>query len=172
VSSQGWFVVLVGLFAVERCVELVLSTSNVRWAMARGGLESGRGHYPAMVAVHAGLLVAAPLEVMVLGRPFVAVLGWPMLAVVVAAQGLRWWCIASLRRRWNTRVVVVHGLPLVRSGPYRWLQHPNYLAVVVEGIAFPLVHSAWITALTFTALNALVLKTRLTTENAALPTSA
>jgi len=81
---------------------------------------------------------------------------------------LRWWCITTLGPRWNTRVVVVPGLPLVRTGPYRWFKHPNYVAVVVEGFALPLVHSAWLTALAFTVLNAMLLRVRIRTENEAL----
>ena len=80
-----------------------------------------------------------------------------MLALVVASQALRWWCIATLGRRWNTRVIVVPGLAPVTSGPYRLLPHPNYVAVVVEGVALPLVHEAWITALVFTVANAVLL---------------
>nr|WP_246401407.1 isoprenylcysteine carboxylmethyltransferase family protein [Jiangella mangrovi] len=91
-----------------------------------------------------------------------------MLALVVASQALRWWCIATLGHQWNTRVIVVPGLPLVAGGPYRWLRHPNYVAVVVEGFALPLVHSAWITAVVFTLLNAGLLAVRLSVENAAL----
>jgi methyltransferase len=90
----------------------------------------------------------------------------------VASQGLRWWCIRTLGRRWNTRVVVVPGLPLVRSGPYRLIPHPNYVAVVVEGVALPLVHAAWVTALVFTVANAVLLSVRLRVENAALDTAA
>jgi methyltransferase len=80
-----------------------------------------------------------------------------MLVLVVLAQALRWWCIRTLGRRWNTRVIVLPGLPLASSGPYRWLPHPNYVAVVVEGFALPLVHTAWVTAIVFSALNALLL---------------
>ena len=97
-------------------------------------------------------------------------LAWPMLTVVVAAQALRWWCIATLGRRWNTRVIVVPGLAPVRSGPYRWLSHPNYVAVVAEGVALPLVHASWVTALVFTLTNAALLTVRLRAENAALAT--
>jgi methyltransferase len=91
-----------------------------------------------------------------------------MLAVVVAAQGLRWWCIRTLGRQWNTRVVVIPGARRVDGGPYRLMPHPNYVAVVAEGIALPLVHTAWITALVFTVLNAALLAVRIATENAAL----
>jgi methyltransferase len=116
--------------------------------------------------LHTGLLVACLVEAA--HREFLPALGWPMLAVVLAAQALRWWCIATLGRQWNTRVVVVPGGGRVTGGPYRYLRHPNYVAVVVEGIALPLVHTAWITALVFTALNAALLRTRITVENRAL----
>jgi methyltransferase len=95
-----------------------------------------------------------------------------MLVLVLASQALRWWCIATLGPRWNTRVIVVPGLALVASGPYRWLRHPNYVAVVVEGFALPLVHTAWITALAFTVLNAVLLfAVRIPAENRALATA-
>lgn len=151
------FVVVLAATAAERLAELVLSARHARWAFARGGVERGRGHFPAMVALHTALLVAPVVEVVVADRPFLPWLGWPALALVVAAQGLRWWCIATLGRQWNTRVIVVPGAPLVARGPYAHLAHPNYVAVVLEGIALPLVHTAWVTALAFTALNAVLL---------------
>ena len=91
-----------------------------------------------------------------------------MFAVVLAAQALRWWCIATLGHQWNTRVVVVPDASRVTGGPYRFLPHPNYVAVVLEGVALPLVHTAWITALAFTLLNAALLTARINVENAAL----
>lgn len=169
--STTWYLVLLGLVALERLAELVVSTRNARRAKAMGGVETGQGHYPAMVALHTGLLVGCAVEVVALDRPFLPWLGWPMLALVVASQALRWWCIRTLGVRWNTRVIVVPGLPLVTGGPYRWLRHPNYVAVVVEGIALPLVHTAWVTAVLFTALNIPLLAVRLRCEEAALATA-
>ena len=171
-SSQTWFTVLVLLVGIERLAELVVSRRNAAWAFARGGVESGRRHYAAMVLLHTGLLVGAVLEVWLAGREFVPALGWTMLVVVLAAQALRWWCIATLGRQWNTRVIVVPGLPLVGSGPYRWFRHPNYVAVVVEGVALPLVHTAWVTALVFTMANAALLRVRIRVEEAALDPAA
>lgn len=163
------YLMVVGLTAVERLVELVVSARNARWSFERGGVESGRGHFPAMVLLHTALLVACAAEPLVADRPFVPWLGWPALALVVGSQALRWWCIGTLGRRWNTRVVVVPGLPLVARGPYRLLRHPNYVAVVVEGIALPLVHTAWVTAVVFTVLNAvLLLRFRIPAEERAL----
>jgi methyltransferase len=171
-SSNAWYAVLIALVAAERLAELRVSKRNIAWAVRNGGQEFGFDHYPRMVLLHVGLLVACLVEVEVFDRPFVPWLGWTMLALVVAAQALRWWCIRTLGPRWNTRVVVVPGLPLVRTGPYKWsdrgLRHPNYVAVVVEGFALPLVHSAWLAALTFTVLNAMLLRVRIRTENEAL----
>jgi methyltransferase len=163
-----WYVVLIAAVAIERIAELVVSQRNLAWSRARGGVEFGARHYPAMVTLHTGLLAGCLLEAIVLHRPFLPALGWPMLAVVLAAQALRWWCIATLGHQWNTRVVVVPDASRVTGGPYRFVPHPNYLAVVLEGVALPLVHTAWITALTFTMLNAVLLTTRIKVENAAL----
>ena len=163
-----WYVLLIAAVACERVAELVVSNRNLAWSRSRGGIEFGAGHYPAMVMLHTGLLVGCLAEVIWLHRPFLPSLGWPMLAIVVAAQALRWWCITTLGRQWNTRVVVVPGAPRVAGGPYRLIPHPNYVAVIAEGVALPLVHSAWITALVFTVLNAALLTTRITTENNAL----
>ncbi|WP_338785073.1 isoprenylcysteine carboxylmethyltransferase family protein [Streptomyces sp. DG1A-41] len=167
-SSEAWFTVLVLAVGLERVAELAVSHRNAAWSLARGGVESGRGHYPFMVVLHTGLLVGALVEVWVRRPDVVPVPAWSMLALVVFAQGLRWWCIATLGRQWNTRVIVVPGAARVTGGPYRWITHPNYVAVVVEGLALPLVQSAWITAAVFTALNGLLLATRVRAEDAAL----
>lgn len=156
---------------VERLAEMVISTRHAKWAFARGGREYGKEHFPWMVALHTGLLVGAAAEVILLDRPFIPWLGWPMLAIALACQAGRYWVIWALGNQWNTRVIVVPGLPRVVRGPYRyrWLPHPNYLIVVVEGIALPLVHTAWITAIAFTVLNAiLLLRFRIPTEDRAL----
>lgn len=163
-----WYVVLIAVIGVERLSELVVSKRNWAWSRERGGVEFGAGHYPVMVVLHVGLLAGCLIEVFAFQRPFIPALGWPMLAVVVAAQVLRWWCITTLGHQWNTRVIVVPGATRVTGGPYRLIPHPNYVAVVLEGIALPLVHSAWITALVFTVLNAELLRTRIKVENGAL----
>jgi methyltransferase len=163
-----WYGLLVAAVAAERVAELVVARRNERWSSARGAIVTGQGHYPAMVALHTGLLVGCPAEVWLADRPYVPTLAWPMLAALVGAQALRWWCIETLGPRWNTRVMVVPGLPLVTSGPYRLLRHPNYVAVVAEGVALPLVHTAWVTAAVFTVFNAALLTVRIRCENRAL----
>jgi methyltransferase len=162
------YYLLVLAVAIERVAELVVSRRNAQWSFAHGGKEFGRPHYVVMAAIHTALLVGCVIEPWALHRPFIAWLGWPMLVVVALSQALRWWCIRTLGRRWNTRVIVIPDAPLVRQGPYRWLHHPNYVAVVAEGFALPLVHTAWLTATAFTLANALLLTVRMRVENAAL----
>jgi methyltransferase len=163
-----WFTVLIVAVGLERLAELVVSTRNAAWSAERGGVETGAGHYPVMVVLHTGLLVGTLAEVWLRRPAVVPALGLTMLALVLASQALRWWCIASLGRQWNTRVIVVPGLPRITGGPYRLLSHPNYVAVVVEGFALPLVHSAWITAVVFTVCNAALLTVRIGVESRAL----
>jgi methyltransferase len=162
------YYLLILAVAVERLAELVVAKRNARWAFAQGGKEFGHEHYPIMVTLHTALLLGCVIEPWALHRPFIGWLGWPMLAVAVLAQVLRWWCITTLGQRWNTRVIVLPEAPLVRQGPYRWLHHPNYVAVVAEGFALPLIHTAWLTAVAFTLANAMLLRTRLRVENSAL----
>jgi len=164
----GWYLPLVLAVAAERCAELVVARRNRAWSRRHGGVEYGAGHYPVMVALHTALLVACLVEVWRGQRPFVPVLGVSMLVVLVASQGLRWWCIRTLGHRWNTRIIVVPGLRAISRGPYAVWRHPNYVAVVAEGVALPLVHSAWWTALGFTLANLAVLRVRIRAENAAL----
>jgi methyltransferase len=159
---------LLAVIGVERVCELVVSTRHANASLRRGGVESGAGHFPVMVALHVLLLVGCVVEPLALHRTFIPALGYPMMAVVVAANALRWWCIATLGPSWSARVIVISGMPLVRSGPYRWFAHPNYVAVIIEGAALPLAGSAWITAGTFTVLNAALLTVRLRCETRAL----
>ncbi len=166
--TQWAFVGLVAAVAVERIVELRLSQRNAAWAFERGGVEAGQGHFTVMKILHTLFLFAAPAEVLLLDRAFPAPWGWIALAAVAATMGLRYWAIATLGVRWNTRVIVVPGLAAVNGGPYRWLRHPNYLAVIVELAALPLVHGAWITAVSFSVANAGLLRVRIRCEEQAL----
>ncbi|MFD1714069.1 isoprenylcysteine carboxyl methyltransferase family protein [Amnibacterium flavum] len=167
------YAVLLLLVGFERIAEVVISTRNARWAFARGGVEYGRAHFPWMVALHTGFIIACFVEVVVADRPFIPWLGWTMFGLAILSQVLRYWCIATLGPQWNTRVIVVPGMSLVDRGPYRFLSHPNYVVVVLEGIALPLVHTAWVTAIAFTVLNAiLLLGFRIPVENRALAGSA
>lgn len=166
-SSWAYAAFILALGA-ERIGELILSHRNARWARERGAIEYGQGHLPWMKALHTAFLLACPLEVFLLSRPFIPLLGWACVACVIATQGLRYWTIATLGRRWNVAVLVLPGVPAVSGGPFRFVRHPNYVAVVVEGLAIPLAHSAYLTALCFTVLNAWLLTVRIRCEERAL----
>jgi methyltransferase len=168
-AGRTFFLVLVGAVALERLLELALSARNARRTLARGAVEAESGaFYALMVGVHALFLPAAVVEVVALGRPFVPPLAALATAGVVAAQALRYWAVTTLGERWNTRILVVPGAPVEAGGPYRFVRHPNYVAVALEMAALPLVHTAWITALVWSAANAALLAARIPREEAAL----
>jgi len=157
----------VGLVGLQRLLELSYSRRNERRLRARGAVERGAGHYPLIVAVHTLWLVSTLVEGLLRGPEIPA--WWPLpLAAFLLVQPLRYWAILSLGMNWNTRVLVVPGTKLVRSGPYRYFPHPNYVVVAVEILAFPLIFGAWITAIIFSLLNAALLYMRIKTENRAL----
>ena len=167
-TSQALYLGFLGLLAVERLYELRLSRRNAAWALAQGGVEVGRAHYRAMVALHTGFLIACGVEVVFGHRPFAGLFGWIAIGGAVLSQGLRYWAIHSLGPRWNTRIIVLPQVKPVTSGPYRYLRHPNYVAVIAEGLFVPLMHNAWATALAFTLGNAMILSVRIRMEEKAL----
>ncbi len=162
------YVILLALIATERMVEVRRSNRNVAWAMERHGIETGQRHFRVMTAIHALFLPACALEVWLFDRPWVPALGISMLAVALLAQGLRWWAVATLGPRWNVRTVVVPGEPVVTRGPYRFVRHPNYVAVSLEFMVIPLIHTAWLTAILFSLFNLPLLATRIRCEERAL----
>jgi methyltransferase len=155
------------LVAAQRLFELVLARRNERRARARGAVERGKRHYLLIVALHTLWLFSTLVEGLLRG-PEIPVF-WPIpLALFLLVQPLRYWAIFTLGERWNTKILVLPGEKPVRRGPYRCLDHPNYVVVVVEILSFPLIFGAWITALVFTVLNAAILSVRIREENRAL----
>ena len=168
-GSTIFFLVLVGAVAGCRLIELRLSRRHQR-ALAEGGAAVlPEPVFPAMVALHTGILAAAVIETLVLGRPFIAVVAIPAVALVALANALRFWVIASLGVQWNVRVVAsTPALGVVTGGPYRFVRHPNYVAVFVELCALPLVHGAYLTAAAGALLHVLVLRHRIGLEESVL----
>ncbi len=153
---------ILSLVTLQRLGELALAERNTRRLLSRGAHEVGRGHYPFIVAVHAGWLIT--LWLLGPGPPIHLL----PLALFVALQAARVWVLASLGTRWTTRIIVLPGAPLVRSGPYRWVDHPNYLIVIGEIFVLPLVFGLGEVALLFSLLNGIVLWVRIREENKAL----
>jgi methyltransferase len=169
--SVALYTALLGLVGAERLFELGLSRRNIAWALGRGGHKVEGDAFSALAIMHAAFLPACLLEVVLLKRAFVPALGIPMLVVVAGAQALRYWAVATLGRRWSVRVVVIPDAASVTGGPYRFVRHPNYLAVVLEVAALPLVHGAYVTAAAFSALHAVLLGRRIRVEERALATA-
>ncbi len=167
-ASVALYLGLLVLLGCERGAELLVSRRNAQRTFAAGGVETGRRAYAIMVAVHALFPLACAAEVLLVSRPFPGAAGFAALAVALGAQALRWWAVATLGERWSTRVIVVPGAAPVTGGPYHFLRHPNYLAVVLEMAAVPMIHGAWLTALVFSALNAALLAHRIPAEERAL----
>lgn len=167
-DTRVLYTALVILAAAGRLLELRIANRNRRAMLAQGGVEVSPGHYPWMVVLHTVWLFACPLEVWLLDRPFLPGLGIPSLILFAAAFGLRYWVISTLGERWTTRIVCLPGVEPVTGGPYRWLRHPNYLAVILEIASLPLVHTAWLTALAFSLLNAFLLRVRIRAEEEGL----
>ena len=162
------FTLVVGFVAVARIAELVASRRNERRLRARGGREFGARHYPWMVMLHTSFLISGPAEVWLLDRPARPIVTIVAAAVLAVATVLRIWVLRTLRGRWTARVIVVTGDSPVIHGPYRLLRHPNYVAVALEIASIPMLHGAWLTALVFSAANAVVLGVRISAEETAL----
>lgn len=155
-------VVILSLVTVQRIGELVLARRNTRRLLARGAVETGAGHYPFMVALHAAWLIG--LWLLAWDRP----LNLWLLAVFIGLQAARVWVIASLGSRWTTRIITLPGEPLIRHGPYRFMSHPNYVVVAAEILILPLAFGLVWFALVFSALNAAMMRVRIRIEGDAL----
>ena len=155
-------VLILALVTFQRLAELPWARANTKRLLAAGGQEVAAGHYPLIVVLHAAWLGC--LWWLAPGRP----VSLPLLALFGLVELGRLWVLATLGRRWTTRIIVVPGEALVRRGPYRLVDHPNYLVVAAEIALLPLVFGLWQVALTFSLLNAAVLWVRIRAENWAL----
>jgi methyltransferase len=167
-TTQWAYLGLLVLLGAERLFELGLSRRNAARAFARGAVEAGQRHYRVMALFHTLFLFACGAEVLLWPRTSPGAWGTAALATALGAQGLRYWAIRTLGERWNVRIIVLPEEAPVTSGPYRFLRHPNYVAVVAEMAAVPLIHGAWVTALVFSLGNVLLLFVRIRAEEAAL----
>jgi methyltransferase len=165
---QLLYAAVVVFVIAQRLSELAVSRRNVRRMRTRGGVELGADHYPWMVLLHVLFLASCVAEPWLLDRPIRPRLATAMLVLLAVGMGLRMWTLLTLGDRWTTRVVVVPGEAPVATGPFRFVAHPNYLAVVIEIVAIPMIHTAWLTATVFTVLNAGMLRLRISIEERAL----
>mgnify|MGYP001394824063 CR=1 FL=1 len=165
------YLALLVLVAIGRFVELGISRRNQRELQKQGVRKITEPHFRWMVLLHGGVLAAAAIEVVTLHRPLIPALAISMGALFLLANLLRWWVIRTLAGHWNVEVMTSSQVGVVTFGPYRWVRHPNYAAVVIELFALPMIHAAWITALAGTAVNLEILRRRLNVEDAVLMAS-
>lgn len=159
--------IVLTIVIIQRLVELFIAKRNEKWMKSQGAFEAGASHYPYMVAMHVFFFVSLIVEVIVFDRGFSPI--WPLfLAIFLVAQLLRVWCLSSLGRYWNTKIIVLPNANVVRKGPYRWIRHPNYVIVATELIVLPLLFSAYFTAILFTILNIWMMSVRIPAEEQAL----
>ena len=171
--SQSVIAYLILLFfvGVVRLIELRISARNQRGMAEKGVSKVSEPRYRWMVALHIAVLISAGLEVVFLHRPLIRPLAAVCLAVLAFSIILRWWVIRTLASHWNVQVMASTSLGVVSSGPYRWVRHPNYLAVFLELLAIPLIYSAWITAIWGTLAHVLILRWRIHVEEEMLMAS-
>ena len=155
-------IIILALVTAQRLGELWLSKRNTALLLANGAREHAPGHYPLIVALHTTWLLA--LWLFALPRPMDGF--W--LAMFVLIELARIWVLCSIGSRWTTRIIVPPEEVLVRRGPYRWVNHPNYLVVIAEIVVLPLIFGLWQIALIFSLLNAAILTVRIRAENTAL----
>lgn len=161
------FSVIIAIVIGQRLIELVIAKRNEKWMRSQGAFEVGARHYPIMVAMHSTFFLSLLFEVIVLDRslsPF----WWLLLIGFLFAQIGRIWCLLSLGKFWNTKIIILPGADVVRKGPYRFIRHPNYLIVSIELLLLPLIFNAYFTAILFSTLNAWMLSVRIPAEERAL----
>lgn len=168
VTTAYAYLVFLALLAAERAVELAISRRNAARAFAQGAVEVGQRHFRVMSIFHSAFFVACAAEVIGFQRAFPGGLGVVCVAIALAAQVLRYWAITSLGDRWNVRIIVLPGALPVTRGPYRFMRHPNYLAVILEMACIPLIHGAYLTAIAFSVGNTALLWIRIRAEEQAL----
>lgn len=162
--KRSGFPALLVAVGLGRLIELGISRRRQRRLVRAGVAMVPEPHFRAMVLLHAGVLASAALEVRLLKRPLVRPLALPMALVFLAANALRWWVIAALAEHWNVRVMDSVARGVVTRGPYRWIRHPNYVAVFLELLALPLIHTAWLTTLLGGVAHVWVLRQRIAAE--------
>jgi methyltransferase len=162
------YLALLALVGLGRLVELRISRRNQQKLEKQGVRKIAEPHFRWMVFMHGGVLACAATEVILLRRPLIPLLAIAMTALFIFANALRWWVIRTLAGHWNVEVMASSRVGVVTSGPYRWVRHPNYVAVVIELFALPMIHTAWITALAGTLANLEILRRRLRVEEGVL----
>ena len=161
------FGIVLSIVILQRLVELFIAKRNEKWMKDQGAFEAGASHYPLMVGMHILFFIVFIIEVSFFDRQLSPI--WQiLLAIFLLAQLLRVWCLASLGKFWNTKIIVLPDADVVRRGPYKWIRHPNYAIVATEILVLPLLFGAFLTAVLFSILNIWMMSVRIPAEEKAL----
>lgn len=161
------FGIVLTIVILQRIIELFIARRNEKWMKSQGAFEAGASHYPYMVAMHMFFFIVLISEVLFFHRALSII--WPIwLGIFLVAQIMRIWCLSSLGKFWNTKIIVLPNAKVVRKGPYKWLRHPNYVIVATELLVLPLLFNAIFTAFLFSLLNIWMMTVRIPTEEKAL----
>lgn len=161
------FLIIISIVIIQRLIELFVAKRNEKWMLSQGAFEAGAAHYPVMVAMHITFFASLLIEVTVFDRPLSPI--WLLFLIVfILAQAFRVWCLYSLGKFWNTKIIILPGANVIQKGPYRFIRHPNYVVVAIELLVLPLLFSAYFTAVIFTLLNIGMLSIRIPVEEKAL----
>lgn len=161
------FSFVISIVILQRLVELVVAKRNENWMLSQGAFEVGAAHYPVMVSMHIAFFISLLAEVIQLDKSLSSI--WiSLLIIFLVAQVARIWCLTSLGKFWNTKIIILPGADVVQRGPYKWVRHPNYIIVTTELFVLPLMFGAYLTAIIFTLLNVWMLSVRIPAEEKAL----
>src|SRR5947208_10728070 len=166
--SRYLYLALLAAVGVLRLVELRISHKHQERMLTQGAVRVPEPHFKWMVVVHTGVLVGAALEVVLLRRPFLPLLGGAMFVVFLASNLMRFWVVRTLGDLWSVQVMDSTRIGVVTTGPFRLVRHPNYTGVILEMISLPLIHTAWITAIVTSLAYSFVLSTRIRAEESVL----
>jgi len=157
-----YFIIFILFFILQRLSELYIARKNEKWLLEQGAIEYGQSHYPFIVALHTLFIVSIIVEYLLRGSPPIS---WIFLALFIVVLLFKFWALSSLGKYWNTKIYRIPGVYPIKKGPYKFLNHPNYMEVVCEIAIIPLVFHLYYTAIVFTILNAAMLTVRIKTEN-------
>lgn len=164
-SKLLWIILI--FIICQRLIELLIAKSNEQWMKKRGGVEVGEDHHKWFVIVHILFFISIISESFIINKQTVHI-NYMLLFIFIITQVARFWCIYSLGRFWNTKIIVLPGTSLIQKGPYKYIKHPNYIIVGIELIVIPLLFGAYLTAVIFPILHILLLRIRIPIENKAL----
>ncbi|MDW0110202.1 isoprenylcysteine carboxyl methyltransferase family protein [Sporosarcina aquimarina] len=162
-----FFWIVLSVVILQRLAELIIAKNNEKRMLAQGAYEVGARHYPAIVLLHTAFFVSLLLEV-VIRKPGLSPIWGILLTLFLLTQVLRVWCLASLGKYWNTKIIILPGADVVMKGPYKFIRHPNYFIVAMEILVLPMIFGAYFTAILFTLLNAWMMSVRIPQEERAL----